>query len=161
MSFKKAQASQLQKKVFELYRIGEQESPLYFEEYCRLSKEIFDLSEDLFSYRGSTSEEEALLCVALLMGYTITVYNYGDKEEKKQEILRRALELWENLPDGLLKCQLPTYCYGEVFEAELAREAWRIIRSWKGRELSEEEKWIRETLEHMESHPYPAAYIEN
>ena len=88
------------------------------------------------------------------MGYNATIYDYGDKESKKQVILDRSLLVLESLPSSLLKCQLLTYCYGEVFEEELAKEAHTIIDGWKDRELLEEEREIVENLRILEEPPY-------
>ena len=104
--------------------------------------------------KGENPEEEARLCLALLMGYNATIYDYGDKESKKQVILDRSLLVLESLPSSLLKCQLLTYCYGEVFEEELAKEAHTIIDGWKDRELLEEEREIVENLRILEEPPY-------
>ena len=90
--------------------------------------------------KGATSEEEAAICLSLLMGYNATIYNDGDKESKIQSILDRSFAVLDHLPASLLKCQLLTYCYGEVFEEDLAQEAHQIMDSWKNRALSEEEK---------------------
>lgn len=106
------------------------------EHFSRLNKEIQILSDALYSAKGDTPEEEAGICLALLMGYSATIYSDKDKEAKKQSILDRAWEVLEQLPPSLLKCQLLTYCYGEVFEDELAQEAHAIIDSWQGRELT-------------------------
>ena len=111
-------------------------------------------SDALFALKGENPEEEARLCLALLMGYNATIYDYGDKESKKQVILDRSLLVLESLPSSLLKCQLLTYCYGEVFEEELAKEAHTIIDGWKDRELLEEEREIVENLRILEEPPY-------
>ncbi len=161
ISFKQAEAYKLQEKASSLFRMGVEAGPLYFEEYCRLGKEVFECSESLFPCCGDTPEEEAHICLALLMGYTSTAYNYGDKEEKKQQVLTRATKVVEELSDGLLKCQLLTYCYGEVFEEELASEARRIMQTWQEREWGEEECRIKETLDMMEQNPYPTIYMDN
>ena len=83
------------------------------------------------------------------------IYNDGDKEERIQTILNRCWEVLEHLSASLLKVQLLTYCYGEVFEEELIREAYIIIESWNGKELSEEEQAIIEYLKNLEEYPYP------
>lgn len=54
------------------------------------------------------------------MGYNATLYNNGDKEERIQHILDRCWDVLEHLPASLLKVQLLVYCYGEVFDEELA-----------------------------------------
>ena len=135
--------------------LGLDGDPIYAEHFSRLNKEIQILSDALYSVKGDTPEEEAGICLALLMGYNATIYSDKDKEAKKQSILDRAWEVLEQLPSSLLKCQLLTYCYGEVFEKELAQEAHAIIDSWQGRELTAKEQEVVENLRNLEENQYP------
>ena len=41
-------------------------------------------SDSLFSAQSSDVEEEANICLALLMGYNATIYDSGDKEQKSR-----------------------------------------------------------------------------
>ena len=126
----------------------------------QLNKEVLEQSDALYPQRGATPEEEANICLALLMGYNATIYNQGDKEEKKQVVLNRCWDVLDQLPATLLKCQLLTYCYGEVFEEELAKEAHTIIESWKDKELSEDKKEAINNLRNLEENPYPYSEME-
>ena len=114
----------------------------------------------MYPQRGATPEEEANICLALLMGYNATIYNQGDKEEKKQVVLNRCWDVLDQLPDNLLKCQLLTYCYGDVFEEDFAKEAHTIIESWKNKELSEDKKEAINNLRNLEENPYPYSEME-
>ncbi|MCY6344864.1 UpxZ family transcription anti-terminator antagonist, partial [Bacteroides hominis] len=109
---------------------------------------------------GNSHEEEARLCLSLLMGYNATLYNNGDKEERIQHILDRCWDVLEHLTASLLKVQLLVYCYGEVFDEELAREAQVIIDTWQDRELSEEEREVMERLKDVQENPYPWSEVE-
>ena len=140
--------------------LGLDGDPIYAEHFSRLNKEIQILSDALYSVKGDTPEEEAGICLALLMGYNATIYSDKDKEAKKQSILDRAWEVLEQLPPSLLKCQLLTYCYGEVFEEELAQEAHAIIDSWQGRELTAKEQEVVESLRNLEENQYPYSDFE-
>ena len=140
--------------------LGLDGGPIYAEHFSRLNKEIQILSDALYSVKGDTPEEEAGICLALLMGYNATIYSDKDKEAKKQSILDRAWEVLEQLPPSLLKCQLLTYCYGEVFEEELAQEAHAIIDSWQGRELTAKEQEVVENLRNLEENQYPYSDFE-
>ncbi|WP_195660054.1 UpxZ family transcription anti-terminator antagonist [Bacteroides nordii] len=140
--------------------LGSDGDPIYAEHFSRLNKEIQILSDALYSAKGDTPEEEAGICLALLMGYSATIYSDKDKEAKKQSILDRAWEVLEQLPPSLLKCQLLTYCYGEVFEDELAQEAHAIIDSWQGRKLTAKEQEIVENLRNLEENQYPYSDFE-
>lgn len=128
----------------QLLHLGEDGSPIYATDFTRLNTEVLKLADGLFAVKGETPEEEAALCVALLMGYNATIYNHGDKEKKKQVLLDRATVILDLLPPTLVKCQLLLYCYGEVYDKELLDEAKAIIISWGGRTFTDEEKEMME-----------------
>ena len=127
-----------------LLHLGEDGSPIYANEFSQLNAEVLRMADELFPVKGKDQEEEAALCVALLMGYNATIYNDGDREDKKQAVLDRAFDVLPELGDSLLKCRLLLYCYGEVYDKELIEEARQIIISWGSRELTREEKEMME-----------------
>lgn len=145
----------------ELLYLGIDDTPIYSDDFTRLNHEVFQKANALYHQRGSTFEEEASLCLALLKGYNATIYNDGDKEERIQTILNRCWEVLEHLSASLLKVQLLTYCYGEVFEEELAKEAHQIMDSWENKVLSEEELKVIELLQTMENNRYPCSELES
>lgn len=149
------QIEQLQSLAKELLYLGIDGSPIYTDRFRQLNKEVLEQSDILFSQQGVTPEEEANLCLTLLIGYNATIYNQGDKEEKKQVILNRCWEVLDKLPSTLLKCQLLVNCYGEVFDEELAKEAHTIIDGWKDKELTDKEYEIINNLNIIEDNPYP------
>lgn len=100
------------------------------------------------------------MCLALLMGYNATIYNYGDKEQKKQEILVRACDVLERLPDSLLKVRLLTYCYGETYEEALLQSARKIVDGWGQASLTSEQIEAVEELRNIEENPYPWEYVD-
>lgn len=155
-----SRALELQRAAHELMYLGMDGEPIYSDTFCRLNKEILVKCDSLFSLRSSSSEEEANLCLALLMGYNATIYDYGDKEQKKQGVLDRACEVLEQLPCSLLKVRLLTYCYGEVYEEAMLREAHAIIEGWDKATLSAEQTEIMEELRNIEENPYPYEVIE-
>jgi len=55
---------------------------------------------------------------------------------------------------------LLTYCYGEVYEEALLREAHEIIGSWDNTSLSSGQAEIIEELRNIEENPYPYEVIE-
>ena len=154
-------ARELQHLAHKLMYLGMDGEPIYSDDFTRLNKEVLVESDSLFAAKSSGIEEEANLCLALLMGYNATIYNDGDKESKIQSILDRSFAVLDHLPASLLKCQLLTYCYGEVFEEDLAQEAHQIMDSWKNRALSEEELEVMETLQTMEDNRYPCSEVED
>ena len=72
------QVQNLQHIARELLYLGMDGSPIYTDHFRQLNTEVFRLSEALFSMKGTTSEEEAAICLSLLMGYNATIYNDGD-----------------------------------------------------------------------------------
>lgn len=155
-----SQIESLRRLTHELLHLGIDGAPLYTDHFCRLNKEVLELADSLYSHRGTTSEEEATLCFALLIAYGATIYDSGNKEQKKQSILNRSWKVLDKLPSSLLRCQLLIACYGEVFDEELAQKAHAIIDSWARRELSIEELEAVEMLQGMEENQYPNSNVE-
>lgn len=153
------QISSLYDVAHRLLYLGVDGQPIYSDSFTCLNGEVLRQADALFGFRGATDEEEASLCLALLMGYNATIYNNGDKEQRIQTVLNRCWDILDGLPASLLKVRLLTYCYGEVFDEELAREAHSIIDSWNDREFTEEEKEIVVLLQDMEENPYPNTEI--
>ena len=85
---------------------------------------------------------------------------YGDKEQKKQEILVRACDVLERLPDSLLKVRLLTYCYGETYEEALLQSARKIVDGWGQASLTSEQIEAVEELRNIEENPYPWEYVD-
>lgn len=89
------------------------------------------------------------------MGYNATIYDNGDKEQKKQAVIERICEVLEQLPASLLKVRLLTYCYGEVYEESMLQEAHSIIDSWDKNTLTFDQMEIIGELKNIEENPYP------
>ena len=66
-------ALELQHAAHELMYLGMDGEPVYSDTFCRLNKEVLVKSDSLFSAQSSDVEEEANLCLALLMGYNATI----------------------------------------------------------------------------------------
>ena len=92
-----SQIEQLQSLAHELLYLGVDGAPIYTDHFRQLNKEVLEQSDALYPQRGATPEEEANICLALLMGYNATIYNQGDKEEKKQVVLNRCWDVLEQL----------------------------------------------------------------
>lgn len=146
----------LQLTARKLLHIGDETGCVYVDDLSLLNQEIHELINSLHNKKGKSADQEAALCLALLMGYAVSIYASPSDEKKKQAILNRSCSVLDKLPSSLLKCQLLAYCYGEVYEEELALEAHSIIDSWGNRLYTEEEKEVVETLRVMESYPYPS-----
>ena len=155
-----SRAVELQHAAHTLMYLGMDGEPLYSDDFCRQNKDVLLKSDSLFAAKSSDIEEEANLCLALLMGYNATIYNYGDKEQKKQEILVRACDVLERLPDSLLKVRLLTYCYGETYEEALLQSARKIVDGWGQTSLTSEQIEAVEELRNVEENPYPWEYVD-
>lgn len=152
---------ELQHAAHDLMYLGIDDAPIYSDEFTRLNKTVLIQSDVLFSRKGHDAEQEANLCLALLMGYNATIYDSGNKEKKKQTILDRAFNVLEHLPASLLKVRLLTYCYGEVYEESVLAEARAIIHSWNADTLTTEQTEIIDELQNMEENQYPFEVLED
>lgn len=150
-----SRALELQHAAHELMYLGMDGEPVYSDTFCRLNKEVLVKSDSLFTSKSSDIEEEANICLALLMGYNATIYDNGDKEQKKQTVLDRIYNVLDKLPASLLKVRLLTYTYGEVYEEVMLEEAHVIINSWDKLALMEEQVEAIEVLRNIEDNPYP------
>ena len=154
-----SRALELQHAAHELMYLGMDGEPIYSDTFCRLNKELLVKSDSLFSSQSSNIEEEANLCLALLMGYNATIYDYGDKGQKKQAVLDRIYNVLEKLPDSLLKVLLLTYTYGEVYEESMLQEVHDIVDNWNKSVLTTEQTEAMEELKNIEENPYPFEVI--
>lgn len=150
-----SRALELQHAAHELMYLGMDGEPIYSDTFCRLNKELLVKADSLFSSQSSNTEEEANLCLALLVGYNATIYDYGDKGQKKQAVLDRIYNVLEKLPDSLLKVRLLTYTYGEVYEDSMLQEAHSIMNNWNKSALTAEQIEAMEELKNIEENPYP------
>ncbi len=153
-------ALELQHLAHELMYLGMDGAPIYSDDFSRLNKDVFIKSDSLFLSKGSNAEEEANLCLALLMGYNATIYDNGDKEQKKQVVLSRISDVLEKIPASLLKVRLLTYCYGEVYEEPMLQETHAIIEGWNKDMLTSEQVEIIGELKNIEENPYPFEVVE-
>ena len=76
---------------------------IYVDELSFLNKSIHDRINELYSQHGRTPEQEAALCLALLMGYSVSQYANPEDESKKHTILLRTRNILSLLPPSSLK----------------------------------------------------------
>ena len=153
------EAINLQRAAHELMYLGMDGSPIYSDDLSRRNGEVYRLTAALYgsSARGTTTEEQANVCLALLMGYNASFIDHGEK----QEILNRCWNLLDTLPASLLKLRLLTACYGEVFDELLVDEARKIISSWDSASLTAEQQEAVEEFRNVVDNPYPWEYLED
>lgn len=79
-----SRALELQHAAHELMYLGMDGEPVYSDAFCRLNKEVLVKSDSLFSAQSSDVEEEANLCLALLMGYNATIMMMGIRSKRNK-----------------------------------------------------------------------------
>lgn len=130
-------------------------SPVYADQFTCLNRDVYERAIELYNTRGTTVEEEAELCLGLLVAFAATIYDNGSKQEYIQNVLDRSWEVLPKLSPSLLKVQLLTYCYSEFYDESLAKEAHEIINTWNKAEFTSEQLEIIKELQNFEENPYP------
>lgn len=119
----------------------------YIDKYREVISWIYQACRELIRYRGENDEEEAEICLAVLIGYSTTIRD----SKNVRRAIDRAYQVLPRLTPSLLKCQSLIYCYIEACDESLVREAKYIIDSWKEEEIGIEEQKTRELLENLEN----------
>ena len=115
----------------------------------------------MYNRQGSTPEEEAFICLALLTAYEATIYDGGNKRQHIQRLLDRSFQVLPRLEPSLLKVRLLTLCYSEVYDEELSSEARTIIQSWGDpAQYSAEQREAAAELKNVEDNAYPYEVVE-
>ena len=143
--------------------LGMDGSPVYSDDLSRRNGEVYRLTTALYNSgaEGSTTEEQANVCLALLMGYSASFIDHGEKQKHVQEVLDRCWDILDALPASLLKLRLLTACYGEVFDEPLADEGRAIIASWDVASFSVEQQEAIVEFRNMIDNPYPWEEVED
>ena len=156
------EAITLQRAAHDLMYLGMDGSPIYSDDLSRRNGEVYRLPTALYNsgVKGSTIEEQANVCLALLMGYSASFIDHGEKQRHVQEVLDRCWDILDALPASLLKLRLLTACYGEVFDEPLADEARSIISSWDSTSLTSEQQEAIVEFRNVVENPYPWEELE-
>lgn len=156
------EVASLQRAAHDLMYLGMDGSPIYSDDLSRRNNEVYRLTTTLYNsgVQGSTVEEQASVCLALLMGYNASFIDHREKREHVQKILDRCWDILDTLPASLLKLRLLTACYGEVFDEPLADEARAIIASWDSVSLTTEQQEAINEFQTVVDNPYPWEYVE-
>ena len=157
-----AETAALQRAAHELMYLGVDGSPIYSDDLSRRNGEVYRLTTALYNSgaKGSTVEEQADVCLALLMGYSASFVDHGEKQQYVQEVLDRCWNILDTLPASLLKLRLLTACYGEVFDEPLADEGRAIIASWDSSSLTHEQQEAITEFQNVVDNLYPWEYID-
>ena len=156
------EAITLQRAAHDLMYLGMDGSPIYSDDLSRRNGEVYRLTTALYNsgVKGSTVEEQANVCLALLMGYNASFIDHGEKQEHVQEVLNRCWDILETLPASLLKPRLLTACYGEVFDEPLANEGHAIIVSWDSVSITSEQEEAIAEFQNVIDNPCPWEYLD-
>ena len=156
------EAITLQRAAHELMYLGMDGSPVYSDDLSRRNGEVYRLTMALYrsGVKGTTIEEQANVCLALLKGYSASFIDHGEKQQHVQEVLRRCWDTLDSLPSSLLKLRLLTACYGEVFDEPLADEGRSIIASWNFASLTAEQQEAVNEFWNVVDNPYPWEELE-
>ena len=152
----------LQRAAHELMYLGMDGSPVYSDDLSRRNGEVYRLTSALYNSgaKCSTVEEQANVCLALLMGYSASFIDHGEKRDNVQEVLDRCWDILEALPASVLKLRLLTVCYGEVFDEPLADEGRIIIALWDSETLTTEQHEAINEFQNVIDNPYPWEFVE-
>ena len=156
------EAITLQRAAHDLMYLGMDGNLIYSDDLSRRNGEVYRLTTALYnsSAKGSTVEEQANVCLALLMGYNASFIDHGEKQEHVQEVLNRCWDILETLPASLLKLRLLTACYGEVFDEPLANEGHAIIVSWDSVSITSEQEEAIAEFQNVIDNPCPWEYLD-
>ena len=151
------EAITLQRAAHDLMYLGMDGSPIYSDDLSRRNGEVYRLTTALYDSvaKGSTIEEQANVCLALLMGYNASFVDHGEKLEHIQVILNCCWDLLDALPASLLKLRLLTACYGEVFDESLVEKGRAIIALWNSTLITTEQQEAIEEFQNVVDNPYP------
>ena len=106
------EAITLQRAAHELMYLGMDGSPVYSDDLSRRNGEVYRLTMALYrsGVKGTTIEEQANVCLALLMGYSASFVDHGEKQRHVQKVLDCCWDVLDALPASLLKLRLLTAC---------------------------------------------------
>ncbi len=157
------EAITLQRAAHDLMYLGMDGSPIYSDDLSRRNGEVYRLTTALYNSgaKGSTIEEQANVCLALLMGYNASFIDHGEKQKHVQEVLDHCWDILNVLPISLLKLRLLTACYGEVFDEPLVEEGRAIIALWNSALITTEQQEAIEEFQNVVDNPYPWEYIDD
>ncbi len=133
--------------AYKMAYLQDEDECSYLDGFEKVTSQISRMCKEVLALVGETSDEEAEICLAVLMGYSVTIRN--DKNIRRA--LDRAFRVLPFVPDSFVKCQLLVYCYAETYEKKLSDEAEKMMQQWAESELADEVKHLQEFLEDLKS----------
>ena len=137
------EAITLQRAAHELMYLGMDGSPVYSDDLSRRNGEVYRLTMALYrsGVKGTTIDEQANVCLALLMGYSASFVDHGEKQRHVQKVLDCCWDVLDALPASLLKLRA-------------------IIASWDSASLTPEQQEAIAEFQNVVDNPYPWEYID-
>lgn len=100
------QITLLYDKAYKLIHLGEEDGMVYTDDFTRLNKEVYELINVLWNKQGKTVDEEARICLSLLMGFSVCMYGDEEDERKRGKVEERVAKVLRALGSSGLKEQL-------------------------------------------------------
>lgn len=100
----------LQNMVESLFHVDGKDWYAYADDLSQLNQKIHEEIEELYSLRADTEEQEAALCIAILMGYSVSIYANPEDEIKRRCVFERSRQIMDKLPSISLKKRLYAIC---------------------------------------------------
>ena len=148
----------LQRAAHDLMYLGMDGSPIYSDDLSRRNSEVYRLTTTLYNSGtwGTTVEEQANVCLALLKGYSASFIDHGEKQQHVQEVLKRC---WDTF--GYSSCFITEsfvcslLAMVRCFDEALVDEARSIIASWSVASLTAEQQEAVDEFQNVVDNPYP------
>lgn len=106
------QVTLLYNKAYTLMHLDAGEHTVYADDFTRLNREIYTLIQTLWNRRGNTVEEEAWLCLSLLMGFRVCMYCNVEDERKRRSVedrVKKILKANSESQSGITYRQIKKY----------------------------------------------------
>lgn len=89
---------------------GNSVETIYLDEFTALNHSIYKQINELYPLQGYTVEQDANLCLAMLLGFSIYMYANPEDELKRRETLIRSQLLLKRLSSSSLRERLASIC---------------------------------------------------
>ena len=98
----KEEIERLYEKARELLHLGDKDGFVYADDLSRLNKEVHELIHLLWNKKPGSIEEEARLCLAILMGFNGIMYANPEDEKIRCSVTDRTCYVLKELSSSLL-----------------------------------------------------------
>ena len=101
----------------------------------------------LLNRHGSTPDEEAEICLTLLVLLQVGIRNY----EPLTTTLNRTFDVLPHISDSKLRTHLLVYLYQETEDEDLAEEIDTLMSTWDDTNMTEEDHYLQELYKTIET----------